>query len=305
MALPALGILLTDLLLPLAMDRSWFTSVTLLPIPFMLPTTRMRGGVGAKTVGLSAPTGQTYTIAAVEVKSDAPAVLAHDAATESHTGTTGWTTTPDPFTFSHPAAAADVRGILVFCFVNANVAAFTSVSYGGVNAPAVTGGEAIDTATEPGRCKAFFLGAGIPQGTQTVSIDHNADANVKYAVCISILSPNDTVLVGTPVLLENDVSKTQQSINSGTNNAIRYAGCFSGLAAPPTVGADSTLLHSIDFGALGNSVVRETTPGSGSRLVGWTAAADDTAAVHLGIMDQVHRARQIVVQFAVTRAASY
>lgn len=80
--------------------------------------------------------------------------------TESHTGTTGSTSVTN-FTFEVPYEP-NVRGVLVFTFVNANADDATSVTHGGVNLTAVSGGRAVDTATEPGDCKAWVLGAGIP-----------------------------------------------------------------------------------------------------------------------------------------------
>lgn len=215
--------------------------------------------------------------------------VAHDAATESHTGTTGWTTTPDPFTFDHTPVGVP-RGVLLFCFVNANeIGAFVSASYGGVAMTAVPGGEAVDTATEPGRCKAFFLGANIPAGTQTVSIDHSASANVKYAVVVTVTAAGDTQIIGTPVLLQDNGTLAEQNVDSGAGTtALRYAGINSGLPDVPPAGSNSTALQSIDFVARVCATVRETTAGAGSRPVGfYSTTSDDRAAVHLAICEVV------------------
>ena len=212
--------------------------------------------------------------------------IAHDAATESHTGTTGWTTSPNPFTFNHTPVGTP-RGVLLFCFINANEStAFPSASYGGVAMSAVVGGEAVDTSGEPGRCKTFFLGSGILTGTRTVSITHNASSAVKYAVVMTMTAAANTIQVGTIVLFQSDGTLTEQNVNSGTQVAIRYAGINSGLSAVPNAGPNSTVLHGIDFGSRVNRVVRETTVGAGNRPVGFTTStADDRAAVHLAVTE--------------------
>ena len=222
--------------------------------------------------------------------------VAHDAATESHTGTTGWTTTPDPFTFPHTPAGTP-RGVLLFCFVNADeVGAFVSASYGGVAMTAVPGGEAVDTATEPGRCKAFFLGAGIPTGTQTVSIDHSASTAVKYAVVVTVTAAYNTQTIGTPVLLQDNGTLAEQNVDSGAGTtALRYAGLNSGLPDVPPAGANSTALLGIDFGARVVGTVREAAAGAGSRPVGFTSAtSDDRAAVHLAICEITPAERSLI-----------
>ena len=212
--------------------------------------------------------------------------IAHDAATESHTGTTGWTTSPNPFTFNHTPVGTP-RGVLLFCFVNANEsAAFPSASYGGVAMSAIVGGEAVDSSGEPGRCKTFFLGSGILTGTRTVSITHNASSGVKYAVVMTMTAAANTTQVGTIVLFQSDGTLTEQNVNSGTQVAIRYAGINSGLSAEPNAGPNSTVVHGIDFGSRTNRVVRETTVGAGNRPVGFTTStSDDRAAVHLAVTE--------------------
>src|SRR4026208_2554961 len=102
--------------------------------------------------------------------------IAHDAATQS----SSWTTTPDPFTFSHTPVGTP-RGVIVMITINAESGLdhITGVTYGGVAMARVTNGFAQDTVTEPGSSYLYFLGSGIPTGTQTVSIDHTAASGAK------------------------------------------------------------------------------------------------------------------------------
>lgn len=213
------------------------------------------------------------------------AAVAFDASSESHTGTTG-STSAASFSWTHtPVGAA--KGVLVFVITAANASYISSVTYGGVTVPAVSGGQASDTSGEPGRCNAFFLGSGVPQGAQSVVVNRTNNATVMYAVAVTVTCVGDTE-VYTPgiVLVQNNGTVAEQSVTDGTPgaNSVRFAGGWFGHATIPTAGANSTLLQSIDFGANGAAVSRETTAGQGSRSVGLSSGtSDDRAIVHLAV----------------------
>lgn len=215
--------------------------------------------------------------------------VAHDLATESHTGTTG-SASQDNFNWSH-GGASSVAGVIVFVMTVANAADIIAVRYGNLNLAPVPGGQAIDTTTEPGRCNAYFGGRGVPGGTQTVNVDRVNNADVMYAVACTVTAGanlDTAVHEAGIVLLENDGTLAEQSVTDGSpgTNSLRYAGCFTGLQTLPTAGASSTLLQSIDLGATGGVVVRETTAGQGARNVGFSSGtSDDRACVHLAIKE--------------------
>lgn len=212
--------------------------------------------------------------------------VAHDLATESHTGTTPSTSVAS-FNWSH-GGAATIKGVLVWTFnTNANAQDVTSVTYGGVSLPAVTGGEAADATTEPGRCKAWFCGTGLPGGTQTVVVNRNNNANEVYAIAISVTAGFDTWIPTTPVLAEANGAVVENAItdNSPGTNSVRYAGCYYGGTAV-VQGANSTLLPTIVIASARSAgAVRETTAGQGSRSVGFNMATDDRAAVYLVVSE--------------------
>jgi len=217
--------------------------------------------------------------------------VAHDASAESHAGTTG--SASEAFFDFTITPVGTARGLLVFTFVNANADNALSVKIDPTGAntdvPAVSGGRAVDTATEPGDCKAWFLGAGLPAGAMTIRVNRTNNANVMYAVAVTVTAAGDTQAY-TPgiVLLQEDGTLAEQSVDDGSpgTNSLRYAGINSGLAAPPAQGTNSTTTQSIDFGARVASLVRENTAGQGSRSVGWsTATSDDRAAVHLAVRE--------------------
>lgn len=210
--------------------------------------------------------------------------IAHDYASESHTGTTG-SQSETSFSWTHSGAASGVQGAVVFTFTNTSTIFVSGVTYGGLTLTEVTSATAVDSAGEPGVCRAWFVGSGIPQGNQSVVVSRTQNAQIIYATCATMTGSGITKVIGAPVLVKNDAAQSEQSIDTQGRYAIRYAGTTSGLATPPGAGASSTSLHVIDYSSLGNTFVRETTPGTGNRAVGFTGASDDVAAVYIAITE--------------------
>jgi hypothetical protein len=214
--------------------------------------------------------------------------VTHISASESHPATTG-STNQASFSWSH-VNASTASGVLVFVYTfNSTAALVTSVTYGGVQLSAVTGGSTTDAAGEPGRIDTYYIGATVTGGgTQTIVVNRTNNATAMYATAASVYSVYNTE-VYTPgiVLLSGDGTMPVQSVTDGWPGSFsqRYAGAYSGLQTPPAAGTGSTLLNSIDIGNYGAAMVRETTPGQGPRSVGFNAATDDRAAVHLAIRE--------------------
>lgn len=216
--------------------------------------------------------------------------VGHETATESHTGTTG-STSEASFDVSVPFTSSS-KGLLVFTFTNANADDATSVKIdpAGANTdvPAVSGGRAVDTAGEPGDAKAWFLGSGLPTTTTTVRINRTNNANVMYAVAITVTASGDTETTGV-VLEQENQALTEENVTDGSpgTNSLRYMGVNWGAGNTASIGGNSTRLHFIDYTARVVDVVRETTAGQGSRPVGVDSGAgsDDVAAVYLAIRE--------------------
>lgn len=233
--------------------------------------------------------------------------VAHSAASESHTGTTG-SASQAAFSWTHTQTGTP-QGVLVFVSTYASVAdLITSVTYGGVALTRLTGGLAQDGAGELGRLDTFFLGSGLGTGNQTITVNRTNNATVMYAAAATVTAAaNTAVPTSTIVLLQGDGTLTVQSVDDTSPgvNSLRYAGTYSGLNAPPTAGTGSTLLNSIDIGNYGSALVRETTAGQGARNVGFSGATDDRAAVHLAIRELVPRTETpIVGAFTLTGSAA-
>jgi hypothetical protein len=217
--------------------------------------------------------------------------VAYDAQSESHSGTTGATNVTS-FNFTHTPVGTP-RGVLIFVYHAsdgaANVETVTSVTYGGVAVPAVSGGAAADTITEPGRCTAYFLGSGIPTGAQSVVVNRtNSNTTVTlYAISITVTANADTrIPAGSIVIEQENLTPVERNIDDGSpgSNSVRFAGAYYG-GTTLTVGANSTSVNQILLASAVCRAARETTAGQGSRPIGFAPVADDWAAVYVAVSE--------------------
>lgn len=211
--------------------------------------------------------------------------VAHDAATESAT----WTTTPDPFTIDHTPVGTP-RAVIMFTGQSGGGGGDRitgAVTYGGVAMTRVpTDGFAADTAGETGAAYCYFLGSGIPTGTQTVSIDHNAGPGSKWTVIISCTAGGDTEIV-VSAKDEGDQANPSAALDTVAVEALRYAIIFSGHdgIANVTPLTGMTAVHDVDYGTQVSRVDRETTASTGSFTIGWTATSEDVAAIYIAVQE--------------------
>jgi hypothetical protein len=213
--------------------------------------------------------------------------VAHSATSESHTGATG-SQNQASFSWTHTQTGTP-QGVVVFVHVmNSATDTVTSVTYGGTALTRVSGGAAVDSAGEPGRTDLFFLGSGLASGNQTITVNRTNNALIVYASAATVTAANDTEVTGI-ILLQGDGTMAEQNVDDDSpgTDSVRYAAAFSGLNAVPTVGANSTSLQIFDIGNQTARLVRETTAGQGARLVGFTTASEDRAAVHVAVRELV------------------
>lgn len=206
-----------------------------------------------------------------------------DVVTES----SGWSTSPDPFTFSHTGGASP-KGVLVGIGAtgDTDVIGGGGVTYGGVATARRSLGIAQDAVGETCSAYWYFLGSGVPGGTQTVSIDHTATGVTKVAYCITINADGDVEIV-TDGRLQGDQADPQISLNSGLLQAMRFFLISSGHNSPASLSLISgmTALGDATTGIESIVVARETNPSTGNTTVGWTAASDDVAMVALAVAE--------------------
>ena len=218
--------------------------------------------------------------------------VAFDTSVETPTGTTFTASVATMDITITPSSS--VKGLLVFVFdasSTTDIATSVKINPAGANidVPAVSGGRAVDTVTEPGSCKAFFLGTGLPAGGSawTVRLNRTNNTDNAYMVAVTVTASFDTTVVGVSLAQENGaVAEVATNDGSPGSNSVRFAGTFYGGVAM-TAGANSTLLQSIIASSQSCGVVRETTAGQGSRNVGFNLATDDRAAVYLAVRELI------------------
>lgn len=213
--------------------------------------------------------------------------VAFDAASESHTGTTGSVSVAS-FNWTHTTGASP-SGVVVFAINRTSTANdVTAVTYGGVSMSVVPGGRAVDATTEIGACQLWFLGSSIPSGNQTVVVTRNNNTNNIYAVAFTVTADTDTeVYLPGIVLLQDNQALSEQNVDDGSpgTNSLRFAAAMTGLGTLPAAGANSTIGPTCDIGSSGYVSAYETTAGQGSRPVGFTGLSDNLAAVHVAVRE--------------------
>lgn len=213
--------------------------------------------------------------------------VAYDASTKSHTGIIG-SVLEASFSWTHTPVGTPA-GVLVFVMQDHSATdKATSVTYGGTTVPPVTGGFAA-YATGARACKAFFLGTGVPTGTQTVVVNRTNDTTVLFGVVVTVTSEaavDPEVYLPGMVLQQGNTTLAEQSVSDGStgDDSMRFGGLSSALNSTASAGANSTLLKTIDFGASVAEAVRSTSAGQGSLPVGFSSGTSAAlAAVYLAV----------------------
>jgi hypothetical protein len=225
-----------------------------------------------------------------------------DVASESHTGTTG-STSAASFTWNH-AGGASARGALVFVFgvVTNALPPVTSVTYGGVTMTEIPY-SAIDTDTEPGSVKAFYLD-NCGTGTKAVVVNRTNNTHIMYAVCYTVTAAGATEVYLPGVKTRAGSAAEQTAANSSSTgtatsaglssvtdgspgtDSLRFMGRYQGTSSVSAAGSGSTAGPSIDFGLYVIDTFRETTAGQGARNVGGAAISDDLAWIALAVREK-------------------
>ena len=223
--------------------------------------------------------------------------VAFDAASESHTGTTG-STSAASFTWNHVPAGSP-RGALVFVF-SIGALTDTSVTYGGVSMTAVPY-TAADTDTELGSVRAYYLD-NCGTGTKAVVVNRTNNAIAMYAVCFTVTATFTSEVYAAGVQTKSGSTATAtgaSSTGTGTGtlallsvtdgspgtNSLRFMGRYQGTSNVTAAGSGSTAGPSIDFGLFVIDTFYETTAGQGARNVGGATITDDVAAIALAVRE--------------------
>lgn len=203
--------------------------------------------------------------------------LAFDATSESTSNTAdfNWTHTP----------VGTPKGVVVFVFEEGINDTINGVTYGGVAMTQVNSAQ--DSAGEPGRCFAYFLGSSIPTGAKTVAVDQTGSTDSKYGAAVTVTAATNTQLAGTgSAKVEGDTANPSVTITGISGASYGFGGLWSGqdAEASVTAGSGMTKRNSLDFGARTATIESSTNPNaSGDLTIAFTVASEDVAMVGIAI----------------------
>lgn len=212
--------------------------------------------------------------------------VAHDAASNAHTGTTSST---GNFNWTHTPSGTP-RGVLVLIVLNAEaIDEIASVTYGGVPMTEVPLSPLLHTTgSEDATLFGYFLGSGIPTGAQTVQVTVSGSARAKTAECVTVTASRDTTIDDTTTLETGAASNPAVSLDCTADAAI-YAALHSGAASGSVaVDGNTTEIREATFtGTFTYSFARRTSNsgGAGSFSVGWTVSSDEQAVLGVAIKE--------------------
>lgn len=207
--------------------------------------------------------------------------LSHDAASVSAAGTGN-------LTWEHTPVTQMPRGILVQIVQNATAAdQVTKVTYGGVEMEEVPLSPELHTeGAEDGAEYAYFLGRGIPSGTQEVVVTVSGAAS-KRAVCISVDAIGDTRVEDTSILDSSGTANPQVELSTGVGvETLVYAALHTGQDTVGGVAAGTgyTEIQEHDFGSQVASWIRRTSNGKGGAITAsWTATSEEAGVLGVAV----------------------
>lgn len=175
---------------------------------------------GSSTVGATAATEDVAVVGLAVAEVDTTKVR-HDVAT---VGSTFTTTSPN--TFNHTPIGTP-KGVLVWVYESDGTDTVTAVTYGGVSMTRV-GYVGNSGHAEPGSTTLYFLGSGIPTGTQSVSIAHTGSGTTKQAVCQTLVATADTLVIVSGNLDTSSEQFPSLTLDSGSDPGLMVFGGASG-----------------------------------------------------------------------------
>lgn len=188
------------------------------------------------------------------------------------------TDTSSPMTISHPGAAEKVRGVVVAIAHGTSATDHISaVTYGGVSLTRKQ--RNTDSTTEPGASELWFLGIGVPQGSQTVNITCGATTDDIHAVIETICSDYDLEVIDVDGI-DNNAANPSVTLQAAGREIFCYAALYSGLAGAATdvvPNSNCMELPDDDFGAFFSQPLRQGHSAVGDFAIGCTSATDDVA----------------------------
>jgi hypothetical protein len=189
-----------------------------------------------------------------------------------------------------PASAPD--GVWVFIgHGTLSTDLITGVTYGGVAMTPRVRTE-FDSTTEPGRVYSYFLGTGIPTGTQSVSVSKSNATTLIHVVCCSVVAGgNDTEIVdeGGANGDAGNAANPSVALTYSGRSCMSFVGHYNAANAPGSLAefTGQTLVHDHDHGNFCTKVSRRTNVENTDQTLGHTTVSNSYAIVAIAIAEVV------------------
>lgn len=195
-------------------------------------------------------------------------------------GNMSWTHTP----------VGTPKGVLVLIVQNIGITnEVTSVTYGGTALTQTTDSPLyVDAGAEDGTVYAYFLGASVPTGAQTVAVNVNGTASAKTACCITLTAATSTLVVQNTEFIDYtelgtvsnpSVDITVDEYKSAFIAAAMFTG--KGVAGDVSVLTGCTEVYERVIGSALAGFLRRSSieNGSGTFTCGWNITTSDEAGI--------------------------
>lgn len=204
---------------------------------------------------------------------DPPTFCLDTVSSLNRTGTTS------PQTGTHNGAASGVKGVVIKIMHGTSATDHVGagpVTYGGV---ALTRKQRnTDTATEPGAAEIWFLGSGVPQGSQTWSVTCGTTTDDIFFVIETYIGARDMEVIDTDGVSEN-AANPSVTLQSTGREIYCTAALYGGGAAPTDFVPNSNCFTtaSVDHGAFYSHALAANQTTTADFAIGGTAVSDDVA----------------------------
>lgn len=207
-----------------------------------------------------------------------PATIAYQTYSyQSREGTT------DPVSWTHTVTAAP-KGVIVFTSNYTSSTDYVSgVTYGGTALTKIA--EAYDSAGEPTRVQAWFLGSGVYTTSTTVQVDFTSETDEDYDLLCVTVTANGDVSVEDYETLSESQANPQVTLETSDKTCLTIGCLASGMGVYEnfTPLSGMTLITYVDSGAELRRWDMQTTASTADFTYGFTVSNDDTALVALAL----------------------
>src|SRR5574341_1878884 len=193
------------------------------------------------------------------------------------------------FNFTHTPVGTPKAGIVWVVETGTTADHIAGITYGGTAMTEVAGSPNILSTGETGAVYCYFLGASIPTGAQSVSVDTTATSNY-IAYCVTLTASANTEIVDSDGTI-NSTSITNPSVTLSLSSKTSFAALALHSGAQ-TVGGITPLTNwtgrsETDRGATQAACYTFDTIGTSDVTAGWTQTTEDASAICVAISEAI------------------